>query len=67
MNDTYKFYIENIKPLEKKYTRMCILYSLFKLKYFENKKNLYNSILIYYYQTLLDNPQKLNDITKHFD
>ncbi len=57
-----EYYLKVIKPLEKKYTKMCIFYSLFKFKYFEKKKNFYNKILNYYYLMLTKNPHILKDI-----
>lgn len=47
------YYKKYIKPIEKKYTLMCILYNKFKLKYFKDKMNLYNEILINHYQIIL--------------
>ena len=52
MKKEYNYYINIIKPIEKKYTLMCILYNFFKLKYFKNKINFYNTILINYYKTM---------------
>lgn len=50
MKKEYDYYINVIKPIEKKYTRMCILYNIFKLNYFKQQRNLYNIILINYYK-----------------
>ena len=63
MNKDYEYYVNEIKPIEKKYTRLCILYSIFKFKYFKNKSEFYNNILICYYKSLLLN----NKIDKLFD
>ncbi len=56
------YYLKYIKPIEKKYTKMCIFYSYTKMKYFENQKNFYNNILNYYYHSLLNNPSKLKEL-----
>lgn len=63
MNEDYKYYIEYIKPIEKKYAKMCILYSKFKLKHFKRKSDFYNKILIWYYRTLITT----NKLDKLFD
>ena len=63
MNEDYKYYKKVIKPIEKKYKKIFILYSIFKLNYFNNKKEFYNNILICYYRTLLIN----NKLDKLFD
>lgn len=55
MEKDYEFYITNIKPLEKKFNRYCLLHSIFKWKYFYNKKEFYNKLLIKYYKTLSSN------------
>lgn len=47
-----EYYIKVIKPLEKKYQLYCTLYNIFKFKYFKEKRDLYNNILIIYYKTL---------------
>ena len=65
MKSNYEYYKKNIKPLEKKYTRMCILYSIFKFKYFKNKMNFYNIILINYYRTLQDDDKTISEIIKY--
>jgi len=56
--------MEVIKPLEKKYTNMCILYSIFKLKCFEKKRNLYNKQLISYYRLLQKDARALKQLEK---
>lgn len=52
MKKEYNYYIAIIKPLEKKYNKICLLYSIFKLDYFKEKKKLYNLLLIIYYKKL---------------
>lgn len=55
MKNEYNYYINIIKPIEKKYTRLCIFYSIIKLKSIKNKINFYNKILINYYKMLQHN------------
>ena len=52
MKNKYKYYINNIKPLEKNFNKFCLLYSIFKWNYFYNKKKFYNTLLISYYKTI---------------
>ena len=52
MKNKYKYYINNIKPIEKNFNKFCLLYSIFKWKYFYNKKKFYNTLLISYYKTI---------------
>jgi len=62
MKSVYKYYIEIIKPVEKKYTRMCTLYSIFKWKCFKIKMNYYNHILVNYYKMLQNNHKTLEEL-----
>lgn len=55
MENEYKYYVSIIKPIEKKYNRVCIFYSVFKFKWLEEKKISYNNILINYYRMLQRN------------
>ena len=61
MKKEYEFYIKNIKPLEKKYYKFCILYSIFKLEYFYHKKKFYNKLLVHYYKTIKNNKINVNN------
>jgi len=63
MRNEYKYYISIIKPIEKKYNRICIFYSIFKFKWLENKKKTYNNLLINYYKML----QKNNKYTENLE
>lgn len=65
MKNEYKYYIKIIKPLEKKYTKLCILYSIFKTEYLKNRMNFYNRILINYYRMLQNNYKNLENLKKH--
>jgi len=62
MKSAYTYYIKIIKPIEKKYTRVCILYSIFKLNYFKIKMNFYNKLLINYYKMLQNNYETLSEL-----
>ena len=62
MRDTYNFYIKTIKPLEKKYTRLCILYSFFKFKFIKNKIIFYNKVLIKYYGLFQNDNNRLKEL-----
>lgn len=64
MENEYNYYLNIIKPIEKKYNRMCFLYSFFKLNHFKKKKNLYNIILINYYKLLQNNINYANNLEK---
>jgi len=64
MKKEYKYYIKIIKPIEKKYTNLCILYSVFKFKCIKTKINFYNKILINYYKMLQQNTD-LNNLEKY--
>ena len=57
--NTYNYYIKIIKPIEKKYTRLCIWNSILKSKKLEKKKHFYNKILINYYKMLQNNYKEL--------
>ena len=65
--NAYQYYLKNIKPIEKKYSRICYLSSLFKIKYLENKKAYYNTFLSNYYKNLHDNPKDLQEILNKFN
>ena len=67
MKNEYNYYISIIKPIEKEYNRMCILYSIFKLKYFKEKKHYYNNLLIYYYRILQKNYKYYQFIEKELN
>ena len=54
MKNEYNYYIRIIKPIENKYNRMCVLYSIFGLNTFKEKKNFYNTLLLEYYKMLQD-------------
>lgn len=49
MEHEYNFYVKVIKPLEKKYNRLCFLHSIFKFKFLKDKMKTYNNYLIIYY------------------
>lgn len=66
MRNEYNYYIRIIKPIEKKYNRMCILYSIFKLKWFEEKKKKYNIILINYYKMLQNDTNYTSNLENSF-
>ena len=63
----YEFYIKKIKPIEKKYTRLCILYSLFKFKCYKKERDFYNKLLITYYKYLKNNPNHLKVLASKFN
>ena len=63
MKNEYKYYFSIIKPIEKKYNRICILCSIFKFKWLEEKRKTYNSLLINYYRML----QKNNKYTENLE
>lgn len=67
MKSEYYYYVKIIKPIEKKYNRLCILYSFFKLEIFKNKRDFYNRFLINYYKMLQDNQSFLNELEEHFN
>ncbi len=67
MKKPYNYYLNEIKPIERKYTRICFLYSIFKTKYLEKKKAFFNALLISYYQNLQDNPKDLQEILSKFN
>jgi len=67
MKNAYKYYVNIIKPIEKKYTKMCIFYSLLKFNYFKNRMLLYNNILINYYTMLQKNPTILEELDKQIN
>ena len=62
----YEYYINNIKPLEKQYSKFCLLYSIFKWKYFYQKKLFYNKLLINYYKIIKDNQKIIKNLSKNF-
>lgn len=64
MRNEYDYYISIIKPIEKKYNRHCILYSIFKFKYFYTMQNFYNKILISYYKRIQNNEERLNNLQR---
>ncbi len=66
MSNNLEYYFMVIKPLEKKYSRMCTLYSIFKLNLFKKKRNKYNMIINNYYSFLLNNKDSLEEIQNSF-
>ncbi len=64
MKNPYVFYIKIIKPIENKYTRYCILHSIFKINYFKRKKQFYNKILIEYYRMLQNDYKNIKELEK---
>ncbi len=60
----YDEYQELIKPIEKKYNRLLLLYSHFKWKFLKKKIDNYNKILNSYYQYLLQNKDLPDEIFK---
>ena len=66
MNNSYEFYINYIKPIEKKYNLMAKLYSFFKFPIFNKRKLFYNSILIYYYKYIQNNSQEFKELEKYY-
>ncbi len=64
MKSNYEYYLKIIKPIEKKYTRMCTLYHIFKLNTFRIKRNIYNRMIVDYYKFLLNNHNVLKEIEK---
>ena len=67
MKNNYEYYLKTIKPIEKKYNRMCTLYRIFKFKTFLVKRNIYNKIIINYYNKLLHNKQALKELEEYFE
>lgn len=65
MKNEYEYYITVIKPIEKKYTKLCTLYSVFKFKTIYSKMNFYNKILVNYYEKLQNNNSALQELIKH--
>ena len=64
MKNELKYYLENIKPIEKKYNRYCILYSFLKIPYFYYKKVFYNDLLIKYYKSIQNNKEFFDILEK---
>ena len=64
MDNEYKYYISIIKPIEKKYNRICIFYSIFKFKWLEEKKRVYDNLLINYYVMLQKNDKYTEKLEK---
>lgn len=62
MNKQYDYYKSIIKPIEKKYNRLCTLYSIFKCNFLKNKVDYYNELLIVYYKYLSKNPDVIKEI-----
>ncbi len=67
MKSTYAYYVKIIKPIEKKYNRMCTLYQIFKLDCFLVKRNMYNKIIVNYYKMLLKDKKALKEIENYFE
>jgi hypothetical protein len=55
MKKDYEYYIKVIKPIEKKYTRLCILNKFIKSKKINNSINYYNKLLRLYYHSIKNN------------
>lgn len=66
MKSSYEYYKKIIKPIEKKYNRMCTLYQIFKLNIFLVKREMYNKIIINYYNMLLQNREELKELEEYF-
>ena len=67
MKDDYKYYIEIIKPIEKKYINTCKLLNFFNFNFLRKKKLIfYYKILISYYKTLHNNPKAIHNLEKKF-
>lgn len=64
MNKEYKYYNSIIKPIEKKYNIVCILYSIFQFKWLKEKKKTYNNLLIHYYRMLQKNNRYTENLEK---
>ena len=62
--DKYVEYQQIIKPIEKKYNRLLLLYSYFKFSFFKRRLDYYNKILINYYKYLLENEDIPKEIFK---
>lgn len=67
MKNIYDYYIKIIKPIEKKYTRMCILYSFTGFSYYKKKMVFYNKILINYYKIIKKNDKYIQELEKYFN
>jgi len=65
MKNEYNFYVKVIKPLEKKYNKLCILYSIFKFKFLKEKLKTYNNHLIIYYIMITKNENYLKNLENH--
>jgi len=52
MEEEYNYYLNVIKPIEKKYTSLCIIYKFIKIRCINRKISFYNSMLINYYNVL---------------
>lgn len=66
MSKEYKYYLDTIKPIEKKYNQLCIIYSFFKFKWLKKKIDHYNSLLVLYYKMIKDTPEYLKNLEKEF-
>ena len=67
MKNNFEYYIKYIKPLEKKYSFICHLYSYFNCKYLYNKKKFYNKLLIFYYKTIQKNDNAIHNFKKNLN
>ena len=61
------FYLQIIKPIEKKYNQLSRLYNFFRLKFIKRKMNYYNSLLNYYYSNVMNNKKTLKKLLNYFD
>lgn len=66
MKKEYNYYVNIIKPLEKKYNRVSLLYSIFKFKFLKDKKTTYNKFLITYYTMLFNNMTYTKKLEREF-
>ena len=67
MKKHFEYYNGVIKPLERKYNRICFLYSVFKFKFLFNKKKFYNKLLISYYKTIQKNDHAIHNFKKNLN
>lgn len=62
MDQDYNKIIKTIKSLEKKHSRLSVLYSIIKLPIIKHKMNDYNKTITKYYNYILKNPELLKSI-----
>ena len=61
----YEEYQKIIKPIEKKYNRLLLLYSHFKWNFLKNRIDSYEKILYNYYHYLLKNKDLPDELFKN--